>query len=316
MPDNKVSIRVGANLADTDAALDAFSGRASEGILSARESGRLLSEELGLHLPRAVTSAISEMLPFIGGLGGAFLAAFAIEEIPKLVQGIRDATDEMAGFGEKAKKAFEDAVKVSDDAITHFKTIKEAVELEKEVNRNIAALSVQKDVLDSTGGVAVNYAKAVMGFMSGNVAAAAAHVAMARMEKLDMAELAKLEQQRLEQLNTRSELEGKAREQEGEAAKRASREAAADAKSSAEEQKRSLEELNRLSQEVIREKFRWEREWDRLVKEDVRSEQEAFKAIRLGPDLGKNFFTPLAARGKSRPTQILGQDVLVPAQVR
>jgi hypothetical protein len=188
-------------------------------LLTNRESVRLLTEELGIHMPRAVTSAISEMLPAIGGLGGAFLAAFAIEQIPKLIRGIHDAADEMAGFGKEAKKAFEDVIAESDKAITHFKTIKEGIKLEAEINRNIAALTVQRDGLDSTGGVAINYARAVMEFLSGNFAAAAGYGAMARAQQLDMAELGKLEGQRLEQLNTRGQLETKAHKEAAEDAR-------------------------------------------------------------------------------------------------
>jgi hypothetical protein len=39
-----------------------------KGLLSNRESVRLLSEEFGLHLPRAVTGAIGQMLPEIASL--------------------------------------------------------------------------------------------------------------------------------------------------------------------------------------------------------------------------------------------------------
>jgi hypothetical protein len=50
-------------------------GQSNEGILSACESARLLTEELGIHMPRAVTSAVSEMLPSIAGLGSAMRGA-------------------------------------------------------------------------------------------------------------------------------------------------------------------------------------------------------------------------------------------------
>ncbi len=176
-------------------------------LLNQHQSVHLLAEEMGIHLPRAVVSGISEMMPAISALGPALLGAFAVREIPRLVDGIREMTDDMAGYDKAAKKAFQDAVAASDDALTHFKSIKEGIKLEADINRNIAALSVQRDVLDSTGGVAVNYAQAVAQFFAGNYAAAAAHVAMARTEKLDMTELAKLEAQRAEQLNSRKDLE-------------------------------------------------------------------------------------------------------------
>jgi hypothetical protein len=50
-------------------------------ILSNRESARLLSEELGVHMPRAVTGAIAKMMPDIEMLGGALLGVFAVEKV-------------------------------------------------------------------------------------------------------------------------------------------------------------------------------------------------------------------------------------------
>ena len=51
-----------------------------DALLSNRESVRLLSEELGVRLPCAVSGAIAEMVPAIGGLGGILLAVFAVEK--------------------------------------------------------------------------------------------------------------------------------------------------------------------------------------------------------------------------------------------
>jgi hypothetical protein len=65
-----------------------------EGLLSNRESVRLLTEELGIHLPRAVTGAISEMMPAIGGLGSALLGVFAVEEVVKYVSWVHKLVDE------------------------------------------------------------------------------------------------------------------------------------------------------------------------------------------------------------------------------
>src|ERR1039458_1538987 len=55
----------------------------NDSLLSNRESVRLLSEEMGVHLLRAVSSAISEMLPAIGSLGTALLGVFAVEQVSK-----------------------------------------------------------------------------------------------------------------------------------------------------------------------------------------------------------------------------------------
>ena len=176
-------------------------------LLSNRESVRLLSEELGVRMPRAVSGALAEMLPGISAIGPALLGAFAVAELPRFIQGIQDAADGMEGFGKEAKKAFEDAIAASNKAVVQFKTIKEGIKLENEVNRNIAALTVQHDVLQQTGEAWVHWTKAALAFASNDIAAMGAEIAMARGLKLTAEDLGKLEAQRLEQLNTRTGLE-------------------------------------------------------------------------------------------------------------
>src|ERR1039458_3599001 len=52
-------------------------------LINSHQSVHLLAEEAGVHLPRAVVGAISEMLPNIAMLGGALLGVFAVEEVVK-----------------------------------------------------------------------------------------------------------------------------------------------------------------------------------------------------------------------------------------
>jgi hypothetical protein len=224
MPDNRVQIRVAADLAEANEAMEKFGATSSgaleqaiantkpfnDSLLSGRESARLLTEELGVHMPRAVTSAISEMLPAISALGPAMLGAFALMEIPKLIDGLKEARDWMSGFGAEAKAAFAEAVKASDDAMVHFKTIKQGISLRHEVNANIAALTIQRDLLDNTGGSMVNYAKAAAAMLSGNMAQAIAYEKIARLQQIDMKELARLEAERLQQLDQEDKLEKEA----------------------------------------------------------------------------------------------------------
>jgi len=186
-------------------------------LLSNRESVRLLSEEMGIHMPRAVSSAIAEMLPAINTIGPALLVAFAIAEIPKLVEGIDDATEAIGGFGAEAQKAFKDAVAASNEAIVKFKTIKEGIKLRDEVNQNIAALTVQRDVLNEMGGTSLNWARAVAAALSGNTVLAGSYAAMAIALHKDMKELVALENTRLEQLNTETGLENKKQNDAGKA---------------------------------------------------------------------------------------------------
>jgi hypothetical protein len=161
-------------------------------------------------MPRAVTSAMANILPAISALGPALLGVFAVMELPKLIAGLKEASYWVGGFGKEAQAAFESAVKASDEAYTHFKDIKTGISLRNEVNQNIAALTVQRDVLDQTGGSALNYARAIAQFAQGNIAAGAAYISMARAQQLTTEQLAKLENTRLEQLNRETELEKEA----------------------------------------------------------------------------------------------------------
>ena len=90
-------------------------------LLSNRESVRLLTEETGIHLPRAVTGAIAEMLPSIGQLGGTLLGVFAIEQAVKwgakaiaiiqdLQSGTTAAVDEIGKAAEAAAKHAHDEI--------------------------------------------------------------------------------------------------------------------------------------------------------------------------------------------------------------
>jgi actin-related protein len=100
-------------------------------LLSNRESVRLLSEELGVHMPRAVSSALAKMLPDIAALGGALLGIYAAKElydgIGKFTDWIRDSfteqTADAKAFSEAAAAAYKAAGKAAEEAFTKFKTV-------------------------------------------------------------------------------------------------------------------------------------------------------------------------------------------------
>jgi len=101
----------------------------NDSLLSNRESVRLLSEEMGVHLPRAVSSAIAEMLPAIGSLGTALLAVFAVEEVVKFSDAVGKAATEWGGYTKAVQEAEQEDIKASNAALIHFKTIAEGQKL-------------------------------------------------------------------------------------------------------------------------------------------------------------------------------------------
>jgi hypothetical protein len=83
----------------------AGSEQAERAILNQRESVRLLGEEFGIHLPRAVSSAVARMLPDVAMVGTGLLGIFAVEQVvswgEKAVAEVRElqgATKELEGY--------------------------------------------------------------------------------------------------------------------------------------------------------------------------------------------------------------------------
>lgn len=111
--------------------------------MGTRESARLLSEELGLHLPRAVTSAVSEMLPAIGSLGGGLLGAFAVKEVwdwgKAAVGAIREARGETA----ELKATMDDIVKEQEDILRHPTNLAEARKDLAETSKRIGDINAE-----------------------------------------------------------------------------------------------------------------------------------------------------------------------------
>jgi hypothetical protein len=113
-------------------------------LLSNRESVRLLSEELGVHMPRAVSGALAEMMPGISAIGPALLGAFAIAEIPKFIDKVHEAEDAIGGYSKAVKEAEQADSAASNAALTHFKTIGEGYKLIAETNRSLAQLAKEQ----------------------------------------------------------------------------------------------------------------------------------------------------------------------------
>jgi hypothetical protein len=109
-------------------------------LLSNRESVRLLSEEMGVHLPRAVSGAVAEMIPAISAVGPVLLGAFAVEEMPKLVGSISAAMQSWAGFGEAERKAMDAAIKDTEKLYGQVLSVEHELELMGKTQAAQAAL--------------------------------------------------------------------------------------------------------------------------------------------------------------------------------
>lgn len=115
-----------------------------KGLLSNRESVRLLSEELGARLPRAVSGAVAEMLPGINSIGGALLGAFAVAEIPKFIGAVKEATTALGGYTDEVRKAEKADIGASTSALIHFQTIAAGTILIAQTNQALANLAAKQ----------------------------------------------------------------------------------------------------------------------------------------------------------------------------
>jgi hypothetical protein len=118
--------------------------KTDDALLSNRESVRLLSEEMGVHLPRAVSGALAEMLPGINAIGPALLGAFALAEIPKFIQGVEDAASALGGYTKAVQSAEKADIEASNSALVHFKTIANGVKFIADTNRALLELAARQ----------------------------------------------------------------------------------------------------------------------------------------------------------------------------
>ena len=82
-------------------------------ILNQHQAVHLLSEELGIRLPRAVVSGISEMLPPINMIGPALMGAFAVDMLVKFGEGLHKMVEDMNEVT-RSEKEIADAAKEID----------------------------------------------------------------------------------------------------------------------------------------------------------------------------------------------------------
>ena len=190
MPDNAIQIRVTAELSAINNQLNALGRRVEtafaggtaganrmnaaippltwsvqnmdQGLGQAHQSARLLEATLGLRLPRAVTTAVADMMPSIAALSGAMLGAFAVEKVvdfEKSLQalyadfdGVTDAAQTMADYVKENDDLLKDMARQSTKMATdqlHQVQIRTAA-----ADSAVAALQEEKDNFTALFGVA------------------------------------------------------------------------------------------------------------------------------------------------------------------
>jgi hypothetical protein len=317
MADNSIQVKIGANLTDADAALDAFAGRAgdslnqvgpsiegvtakteglNEGRLSSRESARLLTEELGIHMPRAVTSAMSEMLPAIGGMGTAMLGVFAVEEVYKFGKAAVEMMHELQSETKELAADWTKVISEQEKLLRNPKTISDAIKDIAETNaqladsaRHVTDLKTQLDKLP----------------MGAALAALAISGAIDEWEDKEK----KLNERLADQENAYGQL--------GVAAKKAAEGATA---ALAGVEKHGAAEA-RFIQEVLAEYWRWEKESERIFSANQKDWDKALEnppKLRMSIDaalsaltmLGNGFHQLTAAERSALPFTINLNDAL------
>jgi len=120
----------------------------------AHASAMVLEQQLGIHLPRGITSMLAHTDLIGPALTAAFLPVALVlfaENIPKVIKGIEDAADAIGGFGGAAKKAFEESIKANDKALVSFGGLTREAKLATgqflilETNQRLAGLEHEKN---------------------------------------------------------------------------------------------------------------------------------------------------------------------------
>jgi hypothetical protein len=112
--------------------------RAGSSAMQARMAMMGMGQEMGVALPRFVRSFLTSVGPVAGIMAAAFLPVAIIgvvEWLAKVPSAIENMTDSIMGYGEAQKEAFKEAVKASDEALTHAKSLHQAQQNLIDINK-------------------------------------------------------------------------------------------------------------------------------------------------------------------------------------
>jgi hypothetical protein len=121
---------LGIDPSEAKAGVAEFGQEFDQSLLSNRQTVMLLNQEMGIHMPRAMSGAVAEMLPNIAVLGGALMGVWAVEKVYEWGKVINDeffqiythADQVIKDLDAAASGAFEHAGREASEMFTHFKT--------------------------------------------------------------------------------------------------------------------------------------------------------------------------------------------------
>ena len=108
------------------AATEDFGRKSAASVTGSSHAVRLLAEDMGLHLPRAITSAVAHMQAFQAVAATAFQVAvvgFFIDQLVKLISKTQEAGQAMGDFGKAAKAALKEISEEGAKVFTKFEGI-------------------------------------------------------------------------------------------------------------------------------------------------------------------------------------------------
>jgi hypothetical protein len=239
---------------------------------SALSVGRSVEETK--HSVRSLFPIMSETRQLARTMMAGFMAVMVIEHFAQLTESIRDAALALGGFGEEARKAFEDVAEASQDAQIHFQGLTTAAKIANaefqimQTNQRLAAIENEK-----ASGAAASSLK-VWAERLGLLGPATAFATQGQRSLTEAEnEAGKLRTLLAAQLKELANLEEK-RQKEEEAAARKADAAARKAEAAQHAEERRLDRLNaailRWQNQQIDAMERVAREWGRLRDQEER----------------------------------------------
>ena len=204
----------------------------------AEENARLLSEMIGVHMPRTITRGLGQMMPMIGTLTTGLMGLWAVSQIEPFLSKLKEAITDLAGYTDEVRKAEKADIDASTAALIHFKTIAQGTLLIAQTNAALANLAAKQgnwqEVAKAANAV-MSDSKSVwlslLGPLTSVIALYRGYKAAVQESSGTESEAAKLRERLMEQFDQMTKLQDQAHK---DAARTAKEEAEAEAKAARE----------------------------------------------------------------------------------